>query len=53
MKYVVNINSLSNLLSDKNFFFGTGFIGAEFSTKKELVDLLHKHATFEKDGVCC
>lgn len=50
MRYVVNINPVTNLSSDKNFFFGTGFLGAEFSTKKELTELLYKYATIEKDG---
>ena len=51
MKYIININPVTNLVSDKDFFFGTGFIGEEFSTKKELTDLLRKYATIEKDGV--
>ena len=50
MRYVVDINPVTNLSSDKNFFFGTGFLGAEFSTKKELSELLRKYATIEKDG---
>lgn len=51
MRYVVNIDPITNSLSDKNFFFGTGFVGAEFSTKKELLQLLREYATIEKDGV--
>lgn len=51
MRYIVNIDPITNLLSDKNFFFGTGFMGAEFSTKKELLQLLREYATIEKDGV--
>ena len=51
MRYIINIDPITNLLSDKNFFFGTGFMGAEFSTKKELLQLLSKHATIKKDGV--
>lgn len=51
MRYIINIDPITNLLSDENFFFGTGFMGAEFSTKEELLQLLHEYATFEKDGV--
>lgn len=51
MRYVVNIDPVTNLVSDKDFFFGTGFMGEEFSTKKELLELLYKYATIEKDGV--
>lgn len=51
MRYVVDINPITNLLSDKNFFFGTGFMGAEFSTKKELTELLRKYATIKKNGI--
>lgn len=32
MKYNVNISSLTNIIDDKNFFFGTGFFGEEFSS---------------------
>ena len=49
-KYNINIGSPSNSISDDKFFFGTGFMGAEFSTIDELRSLLHKYATFEKDG---
>ena len=49
-KYNINIGSTSNLISDDKFFFGTGFMGAEFSSIDELRSLLHKYATFEKDG---
>lgn len=49
-KYNINIGSTSNSISDDKFFFGTGFMGAEFSTIDELRLLLHKYATFEKDG---
>ena len=49
-KYNINIGSTSNSISDDKFFFGTGFVGAEFSTIDELRSLLHKYATFEKDG---
>lgn len=49
-KYNINIGSTSNSISDNKFFFGTGFMGAEFSTIDELRSLLHKYATFEKDG---
>ena len=49
-KYNINIGSTSNSISDDKFFFGTGFMGAEFSTMDELRSLLHKYATFEKDG---
>lgn len=49
-KYNINIGSTSNSISDDKFFFGTGFIGAEFSTIDELRSLLHKYATFKKDG---
>lgn len=49
-KYNINIGSTSNSISDDKFFFGTGFMGEEFSTIDELRSLLHKYATFEKDG---
>lgn len=49
-KYIINIGSTSNSISDDKFFFGTGFMGEEFSTIDELRSLLHKYATFEKDG---
>ena len=49
-KYIVNIEGTSNLLSDPRCFIGTGFMGAEFSTIDELKSLLHKYATFKKDG---
>ena len=49
-KYNINIGSTSNSISDDKFFFGTGFMGAEFSTIDELRSLLHKYATFENDG---
>ena len=49
-KYNINIGSTSNSISDDKFFFGTGFMGAEFSNIDELRSLLHKYATFEKDG---
>lgn len=51
MKYIVNINPITNLVNDENFFFGTGFLGAEFSTKEELLELLRKYAFIKKDGV--
>lgn len=49
-KYIINIGSTTNSISDDKFFFGTNFMGAEFSTIDELRSLLHKYATFEKDG---
>lgn len=49
-KYVVNISGTSNILSDKYFFIGTGFMGDSFDTRDELVALLRKYATFEKEG---
>ena len=49
-KYNINIGSTSNSISDDKFFLGTGFMGAEFSTIDELRSLLHKYATFEKNG---
>ena len=49
-KYNINIGSTSNSISDNKFFLGTGFMGEEFSTIDELRSLLHKYATFEKDG---
>lgn len=48
-KYVVNIGGTSNSLSDPNFFIGTGFMGDTFDTRDELIALLHKYATFEKE----
>ena len=49
-KYNINIGSTSNSISDNKFFLGTGFMGEEFSTIDELRSLLHKYATFEKNG---
>ena len=49
-KYVVNIGGTSNILGDPKSFIGTGFMGAEFDTHKELKDLLLKYATFKKGG---
>ena len=49
-KYNINIGSTSNSISDNKFFLGTGFMGAEFSSIDELRSLLHKYATFEKNG---
>lgn len=48
--YRVNINSVTNILGDDDFFMGTGFFGAEFDTFEELKQLLKKYATFERDG---
>lgn len=48
--YRVNIDPITNLSSDGDFFFGTGFFGAEFNTFEELKGLLRKYATFERDG---
>lgn len=50
MKYRVNIDPITNLSSDGDFFFGTGFFGAEFDTFEELKQLLRKYATYERDG---
>lgn len=50
MKYRINIDPVTNLSSDGDFFFGTGFFGAEFDTFEELKGLLRKYATFERDG---
>lgn len=44
-KYIVNIEGTST-----RCFIGTGFMGEEFSTIDELRSLLHKYATFKKDG---
>lgn len=49
-KYIVNIESPSNLSSDPKFFIGTGFMGEEFDTHEELKELLRKYATYQKDG---
>lgn len=49
-KYNVNINSVTNLSSDDDFFLGTGFLGAQFDTFEELKELLLEYATFERDG---
>lgn len=49
-KYVVNISGTSNISSDPTFFIGTDFMGSDFDTIEELKDLLHKYATFNKDG---
>lgn len=51
MRYIVNIDPITNLSNDEDFFLGTDFMGAEFSTKKELLELLRKYATIKKDGV--
>ena len=50
MKYIVNIGPISSLLNDKNFFFGTGFMGEEFSTKEELRQLLYKYGSYVREG---
>lgn len=50
MKYIVNISGTSNISNSPTFFLGTGFLGSEFSSFEELKKLLHKYATFNKDG---
>lgn len=42
------IGPITNNLSDKDFFFGTGFMGESFSNREEFVSLVRKYAT--KDG---
>jgi hypothetical protein len=42
------IDPITNDLSDKDFFFGTGFMGESFSNREEFVSLVKKYAT--KDG---
>lgn len=49
-KYIINIGSTSNSISDPNFFIGTGFMGEGFDTLEELKSLLKKYATYLKDG---
>lgn len=49
MKYVVNVSSLTNMIGDKDFFFGTGFFGEEFSSKEELRDILNKYVCTDKN----
>lgn len=50
MKYNVNISSFTNIIDDKNFFFGTGFFGEEISSFEDFKKIMHKNATYEKDG---
>lgn len=42
------IGPITNNLGDKDFFFGTGFIGEHFSDREEFVSLVRKYAI--KDG---
>ena len=49
-RYNVNINSITNILDDDDFFMGTGFLGAQFDTFEELKKLLVEYATYEKEG---
>lgn len=49
-RYSVNINSITNILGDDDFFLGTGFLGAQFDTFEELKKLLVEYATYEKEG---
>lgn len=49
-RYSVNINSITNLSDDNDFFLGTGFLGAQFDTFEELKKLLVEYATYEKEG---
>lgn len=50
MKYNVNISSLTNMIDDKNFFFGTGFFGEEISSFEDFKKTMYENATYEKDG---
>lgn len=52
-RYSVNINSVTNLSNDDDFFLGTGFLGAQFDTFEELKKLLVEYATYEKEGKRC
>lgn len=49
-RYIVNINSITNILGGDDFFLGTGFLGAQFDTFEELKKLLVEYATYEKEG---
>lgn len=49
MKYNVNVSSLTNMIGDKDFFFGTGFFGEEFSSAEELRDIINKYACTDKN----
>ena len=49
MNYIVNVSSLTNMIGDKDFFFGTGFFGEEFSSKEELKDIICKYVCTDKD----
>lgn len=48
-KYVVNIGPISNILSDPNFFFGTGFWGEGIDSHEELKEIIKKYWK-DKDG---
>ena len=50
MKYNVNVSPLTNMIDDKNFFFGTGFFGEEISSFEDFKKIMHENATYEKDG---
>lgn len=52
-KYNVSINATTNFIGDSNFFFGTSFMGEGFNNIEELKALMHKYATFKKDGISC
>ena len=47
MKYNVNVSPITNIIGDKNFFFGTGFFGEEFSSFEDFKKIMHKYATYE------
>lgn len=49
MKYIVNINSVTNILGDEDFFIGTGFMGAPFSTMLDFKNQFLKYA-YDKDN---
>ena len=46
MKYTVNISPAPK----SNEFFGTGFFGEEFSSFEDFKRIMHKYATYKKDG---
>ena len=50
MNHNVNVSSLTNMIGDKDFFFGTGFFGEEFSSFEDFKRIMYKYATYEKDG---
>lgn len=50
MKYNVNVSPITNMIDDKNFFFGTGFFGKEISSYEDFKKIIHENVMYKKDG---